>query len=318
MYHSTLRSAQTGEDLESSVIPEGTAHSVNRAAGPALSPWVARLYATRMDLPDGLAIDCGLVADTASIRVMLHGSSSATTRDGDEDYGRSVLLFGSQSRRMPVTVRGRFAAVGIAFRPGACHVLGGPSAGTVIDRVVPFEDLGGDSEELLAKFDPDGEPDEWLDTLERDMIPRIAKRGARAPEAVTSAFDLAAFENPNQKIGDIADQLECSKRRLERIVRRYFGMSPKQVLRRARALDMAAALRGVADAEEADAVALRYYDQSHLTRDFIDFFGMTPMQFVQRPQPLMTNTLEIRQARRLEELDRMRPGDAYPWRQTAA
>jgi hypothetical protein len=39
------------------------------------------------------------------------------------------------------------------------------------------------------------------------------------------------------------------------------------------------------------------------------------MQFVQTPQPLMTNTLEIRQARRLEELKRLQPGDRYPWRE---
>lgn len=313
MYHSTLRSVPTAEGAEASAIPEGRAHSVNRAAGPTLAPWVARLYATRLDLPEGLSVDCGLVADTVSLRVMLDGGSSASTRDGEEDYGRCVLLFGAQSRRMPVTVRGRFAAVGVAFRPGACHVLGGPAASDVLDRVLPFDRFGGNAESILSLFDAGGSPEEWLDILESEMIRRIASRGCPAPDAVTTAFDLAAFENPNQRVGDVAEQLECSKRRLERIVRRDFGLSPKQVLRRARALDMAATLRGVADAAEEEELALRYYDQSHLTRDFVDFFGMTPMQFVNTPQPLMTNTLEIRQARRLEELDRIRPGQEYPW-----
>jgi hypothetical protein len=72
-------------------------------------------------------------------------------------------------------------------------------------------------------------------------------------------------------------------------------------------------LRGVADADEAEALMLRYYDQSHLIRDFIALIGMSPRQFVQRPQPLMTFCLETRQARRLEMLDRLAPGESPPW-----
>jgi len=90
-------------------------------------------------------------------------------------------------------------------------------------------------------------------------------------------------------------------------------MPPKQVLRRARALDMASHLRGVADHDEAEALALRYYDQSHLIREFTALFGMSPRQFVDSPQPLMTLSLETRQARRLEMIARIAPGDIRPW-----
>lgn len=103
------------------------------------------------------------------------------------------------------------------------------------------------------------------------------------------------------------------QRRLERCVRRDFGMPPKQVLRRARALDMASHLRGVADHDEAEALSLRYYDQSHLIREFTDLFGMSPRQFVDRPQPLMTLALETRQSRRLEMIERIQPGQIRPW-----
>ena len=100
---------------------------------------------------------------------------------------------------------------------------------------------------------------------------------------------------------------------LERIVGRDFGMPPKQVLRRARALDMASHLRGVADQDEAEELALRYYDQSHLIREFTELFGMSPGQFVATPQPILTLALESRQSRRLEALERLGPGDVRPW-----
>lgn len=288
--------------------------SISRAPCQALSPWVARLYATWIKAPDDWSIDCGLLADTASLRVFLEADAQALTREGMQHVGRGAVFFGPQSRRMPVKVCGSFAAVGIGFRPGASHALRDVGIGELIDRIVPVEHFGGDSAALLARFDHCDDPHQWLDVLEQHIEGVFEGWNDSPPDPVTTAFDRAAFENPNRQIADIADELGCTRRKLERIVRRDFGMSPKQVLRRARALDMAATLRGVADARESANLALRYYDQSHLTRDFVAFFGMTPLQFVQTPQPLMTNTLEIRQARRLEELDRLQPGDLLPWR----
>src|SRR3546814_11208346 len=90
-------------------------------------------------------------------------------------------------------------------------------------------------------------------------------------------------------------------------------MPPKQVLRRARALDMASHLRGVADLDEGEEMALRYYDESHLIHEFTALFGMSPRQFVKRPQPILTLALESRQARRLEALNRLAPGQTRPW-----
>ena len=90
-------------------------------------------------------------------------------------------------------------------------------------------------------------------------------------------------------------------------------MPPKQVLRRARALDMASHLRGVADEAEAEELELRYYDQSHLIREFTELFGMSPRQFVASPQPILTLALESRQARRLEMIERVAPGAVRPW-----
>jgi hypothetical protein len=76
---------------------------------------------------------------------------------------------------------------------------------------------------------------------------------------------------------------------------------------------MASVLRGVADRDEAEDLALRYYDQSHLIREFTDLFGMSPGQFVSTPLPILTAALETRQARRLEMMERLAPGEIRPW-----
>jgi AraC-like DNA-binding protein len=142
---------------------------------------------------------------------------------------------------------------------------------------------------------------------------QLGLMGASEPDPLTVAFETLAFVDPNASITDFAEECGVDLRRLERIVRRDFGLTPKQVLRRARALDMASHLRGVADSAEAEELMLRYYDQSHLIRDFTKLFGMSPRQFVVTPQPILTQALESRQARRLEFLRRVAPGELRPW-----
>jgi len=136
---------------------------------------------------------------------------------------------------------------------------------------------------------------------------------AQPIDPVTARFEALAFSDPSANVADFARDIGIDRRKLERLVRRDFGMSPKQVLRRARALDMASHMRGVADIAEADTMALRYYDQSHLIHEFTQLFGMSPRQFVEMPQPILTLALESRQARRLEAIKRLTPGQVRPW-----
>ncbi|MFM9935181.1 MAG: helix-turn-helix domain-containing protein, partial [Novosphingobium sp.] len=191
--------------------------------------------------------------------------------------------------------------------------LGAPSLDTLSDRLTPLETIGLTSSLWMCQFKDGASPEEWCAAMERDLRRLIAERHVAEPDPVTNWVEAAAFTNPEITVAALARQCGCEQRRLERLVRRDFGIPPKQVLRRARALDMASHLRGVADLEEAEDLALRYYDQSHLIREFTALFGMSPRQFVEAPQPLMTLALETRQVRRLETIARIAPGGIKPW-----
>ena len=297
----------------SGVTRDGQPLSLNRAPAPDLSPWIARVFVTIVDLPHGHRIDCGVLSDTAFVRLMFFGKWRAQTADGEMSYERAALFFGPQSRLMPVSVEGPFAMMGFGLRPGACHALGGFNVAELVDRIVDLGNIAPlrrllDLEDVVLQ-----RPEEALLRLEERLRSVIAERGAVLPDAIVAQFDRAAFAHPTLTIGDFANEIGIDRRRLERLIRRDFGMSPKQVLRRARVLDMASHLRGVADDAEGEALALRYYDQSHMIRDFQHFIGQSPMQFMARPQPILTLSLETRQARRLEELGRLFPGTRRPW-----
>lgn len=293
--------------------------SNNRAPADDLAPWVARIYATKVDMDPGGAMNCGLISDTPVLRVLFSGKWSAATRDGFGRYGPSALLFGAQTKRMPVIVSGSFATIGVALKPGAMAELKGPKVEDTLDRIILYDHIYGHehwgrSEQMLEWFDPAGPPERWLKVAETLVRQLVERTGAKAPDPVIAAFDKAAFANPNLNLADFAEEHAIERRSFERQIKRGYGQSATQVLRRARALDIASHLLGVAHDSEAVEAALRFFDQSHMIREFHHFFGTTPRQFARTPQPFMTLTLEARQSRRLEVLGRALPDETYPWR----
>jgi AraC-like DNA-binding protein len=287
--------------------------SFNRAPSDDLAPWLGRVYATPVDLPDDYQLHSGLLNDCSMVRIQLSGKWQAHTADGVVDYGPAALIFGPHSKFMGITVTGSFISVGLALRPGAGHAIFGTDASKAVDRILPFEAVGLDSEIALANLNRFSDATSWVNTIETRFRQIVEARGRPLPDPVSTAFETLSFENPSANIGEFAEEISISMRQLQRIILRDFGMSPKQVLRRARALDMASHLHGVADEKEAEELILRYFDQAQMTREFTELFDMTPRQFMKTPNPLMTLTLEARQAKRLEMLKRLSPGATRPW-----
>ncbi len=319
------RGARTDDNPEPALVSLGGATragdplSLNRAPAPDLAPWIARVMSAQVIVPSGQTISCGMFNDTANVRVIISGRWTADTADGTHVYNadgqRQAMFFGPHSRRMPITVDGSFSVVGITLRPGTEHVMGGPDARRTLDLIFDHDEIVGHGR-LGERFDPGLSLESWALTFE-DIVRRLIMRDAlRPPDALTRAFDGQAFAAPDAPVAQFAARHGVSLRTLERVIKRDFGLTPKQVLRRARALDMASQLLGVAAPDEADALVLRFFDQSHLIREIIHYFGMTPQQLVQRRNPLLRITLEGRQARRLEELERLAPGAAKPWRES--
>lgn len=297
----------------SGVSRGGMPLSINRAPPEDLRPWVARLVAAKIEAPSRSLIRCGMCNDLSYSRIVLLGDWTATSRDGTEHYRDEALLFGPHSRYMPLSCSGPVMAIGVGLRPGALQCLTGRSVEQLVDRIERSDPLGLVEDELFAEYDPEAQPEQWLERVEAMVRRRIEAIGPEPPDPLTTAFELASFADPNLALSDFAGAHEVSLRKLERVVKRDFGLAPKQVLRRARALDIAAQLCGVADEREAEQLMLRYFDQSHLIREFAAFFGTTPHVFRSAPRPLMTINVETRQARRLEELHRLAPDAPRPW-----
>ena len=310
---------EQSEEWRAGVAPKsgesraGVPLSANRPPAEDLQPWVARLVAAKIEGSSDSLIRCGMCNDLVFQRIVINGDWTATGKDGTGHYRDEPLLFGPHSRYMPLSCSGSVIAIGVGLRPGALSKLTGKSVEDLVDRIEQEDALGLITSDLMSDFPPEAEPEDWLVTLEAALRRRITELNPDPPDPVSTAFEFAGFADPNLVLTEFAESQGISLRKLERISKRDFGLTPKQVLRRARALDLAAQLCGVADEEEAEQLMLRFFDQSHLIREFAAFFGTTPHAFRSSPRPLMTLNVETRQARRLEELKRLKPGEHRPW-----
>ena len=294
----------------------------NQLPAEDLRPWFTWMAITDADLPPGREISCGMLNDHATIRIIFGGRWIATTRDGVREFdpgeGGLSLYFGPQSHVMPLSVNGPFKVVTLHLGAGCATVLGAPPQAEMLDRIIDFDETISTGGQLGSHFDPNDDPAEWLAKFERRLRRFMEVREVQPPDPLALAFEDAMMADPNLLVKAFAGAHGTSLRTLERVVRRDYGLTPKQALRRARALDLAAALIGVAMPEEEAELRLRYFDQSHQIREIRHFFDMTPRQLRERPHPLLTLNLEIRQSRRVEMLAKLPPGEIKPWRDPEA
>lgn len=101
-----------------------------------------------------------------------------------------------------------------------------------------------------------------------------------APEWVRMAHEVIGDLSckPGLEVRTVADVVGVHAVSLARRYRRHFGRSPATAIRQARA-DRAAGLveqnRGLATV----AASVGYSDQSHMTREFVAFYGLTPSRY---------------------------------------
>ncbi|MBA4165182.1 MAG: hypothetical protein C0510_11240 [Erythrobacter sp.] len=298
----------------------GAPLAVARPPADDVRPWLSWITVTNLEIPQGQTVHCATLSDQPCLRLMFGASWTADDREGHKVFhpGRKgmTLYFGSQSRIMPVSVSGSFRMITLNFSMGA-SVLGGPTQGELLDKVIDYDRLVGHGR-LTSRVPLAGDPAQWADAIEAEFRVFVDKFGSQPPDSLSSAYERACLLEPDFDLAQFAAAHGVSTRTLERAIKRDFGISPRLAQRRARALDIAASLLGVALPDEEATMGLRYYDQAHQIREIRHFFGMRPGDLVRGAHPVLRITLESRQKRRLEALRQLGDITRLPWRDPGA
>jgi AraC-like DNA-binding protein len=174
----------------------------------------------------------------------------------------------------------------INFTPLGAHRLFGLPMATLTNTIVDFAELlGKDATVLLARL---RECDDWaarFTILESFLLQRLADGKDGRPE-IAWALRRLEMSNGAVQIGDLADEIGWSRKKLIHSFQRETGLAPKGIGRIYRLNRMLSLLHGSARVSLAElAHESGYYDQAHFNRDFRDFAGLSPGDYLAEIAP---------------------------------
>ena len=253
---------------------------------------ISSLYELRQDTPTYNELER---ADRPQFRILLSGTGHYEFANGHIDRSGCVILLGPTTGPVRGVGTGPMHCVGAGLLPPAWVSIAGHDAEQWIDRAVDGETLFGECATKLAEaVAAASDPDERF-ALICTFLATVTETTDPAQIAFTRMIDTWLCSAPDPQIDALVTESGLSMRQLERLTKRYYGLPPKTLSRKYRALRAAAALARGEDLDDSD-IGASFYDQSHLIREVKRFAGLTPQQIRKRESHLLTEISTGRKA----------------------
>jgi len=234
-------------------------------------------------------------ADRAQFRFLLHGSGHYSFANGFETDAFPVTVIGPTTGPCISSAAEPIAIFGWGMLPGGWAALMGNEAERWIDKAFDARNIFGDAimemrERLIAASEP-----QQRFAIATDAVAEIYRDADTAPFAFTAMVDRWLAANIDPDVEQLIAISKISPRQLERLTKRYYGMPPKKLARKYRALRAANRL-ALGDSLNESELGLAFYDQSHLAREVKQFTGLTPSQLKSGSSQLTKATISGRNA----------------------
>lgn len=260
-------------------------------APPALQPWVAQVWAcARPDAPPAHAREHSLPSGAMHLAIRLDGPPLRIYADADDRQGRDYAMATVGGVRAGYCIKDTAhpaASVGAVLRPGAALALFGVSAAELSERHFDLADLCGHAdtqrlcERLAARDDGEYRRAVFLTFLQARLRRAPGRRGL--DPQILQALSQVQRAPDDLDMAALAADCGRSPRHFIAGFRDVAGLAPKRYARVLRFQRLLAALTATPRPAWAQlALDAGYFDQSHLIRDFREFAGVSPREYVQR------------------------------------
>jgi AraC-like DNA-binding protein len=246
---------------------------------PELAPFVTQFYhftSAEKRLRDAQPAALGHIV------FYVRGSGTLQFQDGQTYRSAPVSLFGPGMAHAEFDIDGPFEDFGLALSPLGFVALTGKPADAYADRMVDAAELFGSGINDLAVHFQKARRKRQISV--RDMVEQATAFLARCvrpvPDSHVEVIGIVSDWLSSEFDPDVEAlfaRLDKSRSTATRIIRTYFGATPKQLMRKYRALRAATVLCDPdATAEMRARVESLFYDQPHMIREIRHFTGRTP------------------------------------------
>lgn len=205
---------------------------------------------------------------------------------GEQDDHAKSFIAGLSDYYVTTESLGISHGIEVSFTPLGVHMFLGIATDTFADRVYSLSDVIGPAADLLTEQVAGAAG--WQSRFDL-MDEFIAARFAAAclpSRQVEGAYAALARSGGRCSVASLAHTAGWSKKHFVERFREQVGLAPKamgRVIRLNRALEL---LESPAAASLADVVfEAGYYDQPHMNRDFRQFTGASPTEFLKHQLP---------------------------------
>lgn len=260
------------------------------APNEALSPFVSSFY--RFDY-EGNELRELERADRAQFRIQLRGHGLYQFNAGHERPTFPITIIGPTTAPVEAVAAEPQTIVGWGMTPAGWAALMGSEAAKWTDEAFDARTIFGDALLELRQQLIDSTDVAAQFTFAQAAATEIFAQSAKAPFEFTAIVDQWLLSDSDHNIEALVSATGLSPRQLERTSTRYYGMPPKKLARKYRALRAAHRL-AAGDSLDDTELGLSFYDQSHLIREVKQFTGLTPSQLKAGSSELTSATMRGR------------------------
>jgi AraC-like DNA-binding protein len=243
------------------------------APEPDLAEYISSFYIARFDVEYFDELER---ADRPQLRLRLNSVAGAYHLPGGAvHHVGTATVIGPTSAPVRAVAHGPVFLAGMGFMPGGWATLMGPDAEHHTDQALDAHALWGDWVHDMAAHIAAAADDAARVALLHDVARTILGRGQPAPLWFTRVVDRWLMASLSPQVDALIAETGMSARSVERMTKRFYGLPPKTLARKYRALRAASALARGEQLDEA-LLGAAFYDQSHLIREVKQFVGTTP------------------------------------------
>jgi AraC-like DNA-binding protein len=235
-----------------------------------------------------------LLPEWGNIRLILDGRWRIQFGTGKIEDVPETVLNGFISRAPMIVSDGPSRIAGIGIMPKGWARLIGTKASDHVDRICDLSTIFGEkAAKLLADARHCTSDSDTVATLEAFFQNLVAER-APAPVIIDAIFSVLMNGHINS-VEEFSERLGVSTRQCERLCRRYFGFSPKLLLRRQRFLRAFSRIRSKKMGTWVENLDEGYADQSHFIREFRYFVRLSPSDYFGKEESIVRQIADARE-----------------------